>query len=719
MRTLRGHQEAAAGTAVLMLAVVLTAPLHYGFGLALTWLLPAADFGVVSVLLTVLLLATTVLAAGFPWALARTVARAEDGDPEAAAEVDAAFRSALVGNVGLGAALALGFAGVQLTTGAILPGVGAGVTLLAAGTIVLVAIGQVLLGGLQGARRFAAVSGARVVEVLVKVVVGAGAVALIGSGAVGVGWGLLLGAAAAALWAWWTMRDRLPRLRGALAGWRSFAAAAPMAVGTTGFGLIATLDVLLLGPLGHAHGVTFAAIGTYQAAALLAKAPFLVGSTLSDAVFPFIARARGAAEAHGWVVAAMRWVPLALVPVLLVLVVTPDALVGRIFPVEHAAAGNLARLIAVGTLGLVVGDMLLKALFARGLAGTAAARIPAAAIAEVATMALLVPGYGATGAAAGFAVGAWVGVGALGTVYLRHHRPGTLPARAAAGWLVAATGLTGVLALAAHAGPALDLAFIALALVVYAVLAVRLGAVPAAELDRARAWIARATGASARVEAGEGAGDLGHLLAQGDRGEHLDLGAEAQQLGAGVGERLDRDDRAHPAVVVGRPAALGDRAGGVRAQEGRGELQRPRGQAHGRLGLIEGLGELLGAPVPVLPEVEVRGPVEAHVERLERQDASDAVGARRRAGLVSVGEGHQVPGAGFEDDPERLELALHLRLAPAGGPAAVAHAQHPLVPHRVRDAGERGDVVGLAEPAGGIEVEALGDPARAVRELAG
>ena len=212
MRTLRGHQEAAAGTAVLMLAVVLTAPLHYGFGLALTWLLPAADFGVVSVLLTVLLLATTVLAAGFPWALARTVARAEDGDPEAAAEVDAAFRSALVGNVGLGTALALGFAGVQLTTGAILPGVGAGVTLLAAGTIVLVALGQVLLGGLQGARRFAAVSGARVVEVLVKVVVGVGAVALIGTGAVGVGWGLLLGAAVAALWAWWTMRDRLPRL---------------------------------------------------------------------------------------------------------------------------------------------------------------------------------------------------------------------------------------------------------------------------------------------------------------------------------------------------------------------------------------------------------------------------------------------------------------------------------------------------------------------------
>ena len=39
MRALRGHQSAAAGTAVLMMAIVLTAPLNYGFVLVLTWLL--------------------------------------------------------------------------------------------------------------------------------------------------------------------------------------------------------------------------------------------------------------------------------------------------------------------------------------------------------------------------------------------------------------------------------------------------------------------------------------------------------------------------------------------------------------------------------------------------------------------------------------------------------------------------------------------------------
>lgn len=487
MRSLRGHQSAATGTAVLMIGIVLTAPLNYGFGLALAWLLPTAEFGVVSVLLTVLLLATSVLAAGFPWALARTVAQAGDTD------TDAAFRGALVGNVGLGLALAGGFAAVQLTTGAVLPGVGAGLTLLVAGTIVLLALGQVLVGGLQGAQRFTAVGTARVVEVLLKVVLGVGIVALLGSGALGVGWALLLGAAGAAGWAWWTLRDRLPGLRGAIAGWRSFAAAAPMAAGTTGFGLIGTLDVLLLGALGHGHGVTFAAVGVYQVAAILAKAPFLAGSALSEAVFPFIARSRGAAEAHGWFVTAFRWVPLALAPVVLVLVVTPQTLVGRLFPAEYADAVGPTRVVAIGALGLIVGDMLLKALFARGFAGPAAARIPLAAVAEVATMVLLVPGHGAMGAAAGFAVGAWVGVLALASVYVRHHRPGRVRVRVVAGWIAAVAVLAGLLAAAAVAGTGLDLPLIALGLVGYAVLAVRWGVVPAQDVARARDLLARLT----------------------------------------------------------------------------------------------------------------------------------------------------------------------------------------------------------------------------------
>ncbi|GAA4927309.1 O-antigen/teichoic acid export membrane protein [Actinomycetospora succinea] len=480
---MRTQQSAATGTAVLVVAVALTAPLHYVFALALAWLLPTAEFGVVGALLTVLLLATTVLAAGFPWALAREVARADEDGGE---DTDAAFRGALVGNVGLGVGLAGGFAAVQLTTGAILPGVGAGPTLLVAGAIVVVALGQVLVGGLQGARRFTAVGTARTVEVVVKVVLGVGLVALLGAGASGVGWALLAGAAGAAGGAWWTLRDRLPSLRGAVAGARSFAAAAPMAAGTVGFGLIGTLDVLLLGALGHGHGVTFAAVGVYQVAAMLAKAPVLVGSALSEAVFPFIARSRDAAEAHGWFVTAFRWIPLALTPAVLVLVVTPETLIGRLFPAGYAEAAGPVRVVALGSLGLIAGDMLLKALCARGFAGVAAVRLPAAALAEVVTMVLLVPGHGVLGAAVGFAVGAWVSVLVLGALYVRHHRVGRVRARVALRWSAATAVLVALLAGAAVAGAGADLPMVALGLVGYGVLAVRWGLVPAADVVRVR-----------------------------------------------------------------------------------------------------------------------------------------------------------------------------------------------------------------------------------------
>src|SRR5688500_9326209 len=113
MRALRVQQSAATGTAILLTGIGVTAALNHGFGVALTWLLPTAEFGLVSVLLTVLLLATSVLAAGFPWALTRAMARADCTDHHDPA-TDSAVRAALVGNVGFGTVLAAAFAAVQL-----------------------------------------------------------------------------------------------------------------------------------------------------------------------------------------------------------------------------------------------------------------------------------------------------------------------------------------------------------------------------------------------------------------------------------------------------------------------------------------------------------------------------------------------------------------------------------------------------------------------------
>ena len=490
MQTLRAQQTAAAGTAILVSGIGVTAALNHGFGVALTWLLPEAEFGLVGVLLTVLLLATSLLAAGFPSALTRDMARADGTHDRNRADTDSAVRAALAGSVGLGAVLAAGFAAVQLTTGAVLPGVGPGMTLLVAGTIVLLALGQVLAGGLQGARRFGAIGLSRIAEIVIKVVVGLFLVALVGFGFLGVVWALFVSAAAVVGLTLWALRDRLPG-PGPVSGVRAFASAGPMAVGTATFGMIGTLDVLLLPAIGGTHGASLAAIGVYQAAAVLARAPYLLGKGISEAVFPFIARARSTADAHRWFVVGFRWLPLAIIPVQLVLLVNPGAVLGLLFPAAYADGAGLVRIITIGATGAIAIEMLLKALYARGRAVAAAVRMPGAVVIQLVAMLVLVPRFGAFGAALAYAAANWIGAGLLAVEYLRQHGPVRVPVRSAVCWLGAVGGLVSVLLVAAPAPRPLDLLAIALGLACYAAIAVRLRLVSEAEINRIRTKLTR------------------------------------------------------------------------------------------------------------------------------------------------------------------------------------------------------------------------------------
>ncbi|WP_345420108.1 oligosaccharide flippase family protein [Pseudonocardia xishanensis] len=504
MSTERG---AAGGSVVLLAGIVVTAVLNYGLGVALAWLLPPAEFGGVGMLLNLLLLATSVLAAGFPWALARAVARRDHGPAERAA-ADEAFRAALAGNVALGGVLALAFAAVQLTTGAILPGVGALATVLAAATIVLLALGSVLLGALQGNRRFDAVGATRVLEIVIKVVLALGLVVLLGIGVSGVAVALFVAAAASAAFAWWSLRGRRPG-RGRVAGLKAFASAVPMAVGTTGFGLMGTLDVLLLGAMGADYGVTVATVGIYQAAAILARAPFFVGSALSDAVFPFVAGARDRAAAHASLMTALRWVPLALVPLQLVLLVTPASVLDLVLPAGYGGAAAVARVITLGTLGLLVADMLLKALFARGFAGAVAVRVPIAVAVQLAALVVLVPRLGAVGAAWAFAAGTWTTALLLGVEYRRRFRPAAVRPTTVGRWLVAVAPLVAVLAVAEAVPAPFDLVAAVGGLVAYAVVAVLTGLVAPADLAVVRARVPGLRRASAADPAPAIAGGAG------------------------------------------------------------------------------------------------------------------------------------------------------------------------------------------------------------------
>ncbi|HEY6422184.1 MAG TPA: oligosaccharide flippase family protein [Pseudonocardiaceae bacterium] len=493
MINLKAQRAAGAGSVVLVGGIALNAVLNYGFGVTLAWLLPQDDFGAVSVLLSVLLLAATVLAAGFPWALARTVARADGAGPAARAEADSAFRAALLGNVGLGLFLAAVLIVVQLTTGKILPGASVALTLTMAGSVVLISLYSVLWGAVHGVRCFDAIGLTQLAETLLKVAGGLVLVGLCGFGVGGVATAVLASIVVAVWLSCRALGDRLPR-PGPVASARAFATAAPMAVGTIGFGLLTTLDILVLSALGHDHGLGFATVAVYQAAAVLARAPVLLSSALAEAMFPFIARERTKAEAHRWFQTGFRWVPLAFVPAQLVLLITPGSVLGLLFPASYDQAAELARVITIGTTGLIVADMLLKALLARGLAGAIAVRIPVSVAVQLVALFVLVPRFGALGAATSFAAGSWAAAGLLASVYVGQYWPGWLRMRTVVGWGGAVGVLALVLATATLVARPLDLLVILVGLGVYAALAVRLRLVPEADVAAVRTRLMRLGG---------------------------------------------------------------------------------------------------------------------------------------------------------------------------------------------------------------------------------
>lgn len=480
---LRTERGAGGGSVVLVGGMAVTSVLNYGFGVALAWLLPPEDFGAASVIMNVLLLAAAVLAAAFPWVLARTLARVEIDRPNRL-DADATFRAALVGNVLLGVVLASSVVGVQLVTGRVLPGAGWQLTLLIGITIVVLSLASVLFGALHGTRRFDAIGLSQVAETLVRVVGGLVLVGLCGADLRALA-GVLLVSIVVAVWlSWRALGDVFPR-RGQIAGARTFAAAVPMGAGTISFGLLTTLDILLLSALGHGYGPGFGAVAMYQVAATLARAAFLLSSSVSEAVFPFVAKAGGPTDAHRRFMVGFRWVPLALVPIQLVLLVAPESVLGTVFPAEYAAAADLMRVVSVGTIGLMVADMFLKALFARGLTRSAATGAVLAVGVQLVTLLVLVPRFGAAGAAVSFALGSWAAASLLGGLYLRHHKPGRVRGRTAMSWVAAVGGLILVLRAATLVPRPLDLLLIAGGLCGYAA-AAYLWLVPEKSLARAR-----------------------------------------------------------------------------------------------------------------------------------------------------------------------------------------------------------------------------------------
>ena len=452
----------ARGSAVLVGRLALISALNYGFSLVLAWLLLPAEFGKVAIVQTILWLGAILLSAGFPWLAAILVAR---NPTRRDADIERRIRGLTVGNL----ALAGGIAGIVLVLGLtsrIWPDLGSPVGLLATlACFPVFALNSVARGLLQGAVRFGAIAAFQVTEVLVKMVVGVVLVAGFGVGADAVPISFLLGALAGLAISVAAARDLAPG-RGPISTREEYLRAAPMLAGAAGVALLVTVDVLVLAGIRELVGLTTAGIAVYQVAAIVARTPYFVGDALTDASFPFIARAADASASHRQMQVVIRRLVLWVLPLELALLLRPQPVVQAFFPGHYADAASLVQLLALGTLGAVAANALGKALQARDLRREAARAVLLGLGVQVAAIVVGVALWGTRGAAAGFALGTWTAAVALGRRYAEvdgHALPSQMLRRAAPAVLAAAA----VLLLPADGSPLVGLIQIAAAIAVY------------------------------------------------------------------------------------------------------------------------------------------------------------------------------------------------------------------------------------------------------------
>lgn len=420
----------------LITAYFLTSGLNYAFGVALSWFFSPAEFGVLGVAQSLLLLLALAVGSGFAWTAAHDVASAgvNDGTRKK-------FRAAWLANLVLGIALAAGLwlaydldwlpLGPAYRT--IIP--------LAGLTVILLAVRGVSNGAMRGLYRFGPLSVNLVGEVVVKVAAGIGLVAL-GWGVSGVMAGFVLGAGLSFLHSLAVIRPaRMFEGR----GWADrsvVSATVPLFISMLGTALMLNLDVLglkLLAPVSQGDQLS----GFYQAAVILARTPVFLAQALTLVMFSYAAAensktASGEGAGIADMAAALRaWLRF-LLPIGLVMMVAPRALLGLFFPEQYLASSGLMQIAALGGLLLALVNLVNGILQARGSRSQAAAATALATLVQIVALVLLVPRWGAAGAA--------VSLVAAGGVALAGMLPAGLPGLMAA---LRPAGLKGTSLLAA------------------------------------------------------------------------------------------------------------------------------------------------------------------------------------------------------------------------------------------------------------------------------
>ena len=354
-----------------------------------------------------LLLTALVLQSGIPWSLTRSIAGILPSDrPDL-------VRGSMVANLGVSALVAgvlvLLFAAGPLQAALEDPQI----LLVVIVTLPLFAIISVARATAQGWRRFGLIAGLQVAEVATKTVTGL-ALAAAGFGAVGALTGFTLGGVVAA-----TMGIGVLVMLGVRpSGGRRRPEAsdlAPMFGALLGLALVLNMDLLAVKSLVGDR----AAAGHYQAAIILANAPFfLATSALIPPLYASTSASPHLSSSSPLLGRALATAIVLIMPFELLLIAVPEVALAILFPPQYADAAPIVRIMAAGN-----GLLMLAALIAATFQAVGRAAVPARiflvlAVIEVPVLLVAVPAGGGRAAVTIFASVAGIALAALGAAYL-------------------------------------------------------------------------------------------------------------------------------------------------------------------------------------------------------------------------------------------------------------------------------------------------------------
>jgi O-antigen/teichoic acid export membrane protein len=400
MPVMNPTNKAARHSAYLVVSYAVTSGLNYFFGVVLSWHFSAAEFGVLGVAQSLLLLLALAVGSGFAWTAAHDFAALGVN-----AETRRKFRTAWLANLMLGLSMgSLVWLSYRLQILDFGPAYRPIIPLVVV-TVVLLALRAVTNGVLRGLYQFEAVSINLVLEVILKAGIGLGLVAL-GWGVKGVLLGFVLGALVSLLHSGWLVRGR--RLFEG-SGWfdaQVIRVTIPLFVSMLSSALMLNLDVLglkLLAPASSGDELS----GFYQAAIILARTPVFLAQALTMVVFSYAigqnpGAGLGAGEQpnneHSLASALRSWYRF-LLPIGLVLILAPHTVLMIFFPLQYQASGFILQVAALGCLILALITLLNGVLQASPNRDRPAAIIAIATLAQIATLMVLVPRLGTYGAA--------------------------------------------------------------------------------------------------------------------------------------------------------------------------------------------------------------------------------------------------------------------------------------------------------------------------------